>query len=81
MTRLEVPLTDAQLTALQQLAEKRHVSAPELAQEGVAKLIEAAAGDRDAVRRRARAAAGRFHSGCSDLSVRHDDYLAEDVQE
>lgn len=28
-------------------------------------------------RKRALAAAGRFHSGLSDLSVRHDDHLAD----
>jgi hypothetical protein len=29
------------------------------------------------LRKRALSAAGRFHSGTSDLSARHDDYLAE----
>jgi len=31
-------------------------------------------------RRRAIAAAGRFHSGASDISTKHDEYLAEVLQ-
>jgi len=33
------------------------------------------------VRRRAIAAAGRFHSGTGDLAARHDDYLTEAFSE
>lgn len=32
-------------------------------------------------RRRAIAAAGRFHSGASDISAKHDKYLVEAFQE
>lgn len=34
--------------------------------------------DREALIRRAVAAAGRFSSGLDDIGERHDDYLAED---
>jgi hypothetical protein len=78
MTQVEVPLTDAEMAALQRLARKRQVSVVELIKEGVAGLLQRPP-ERpdDEVRRRALAVAGRFRSGDRDLARNHDDYLAE----
>lgn len=77
MAQIEIPLSEEQMAALAELARKRHVSVPELVQEGVANLLRTAeACDGAEQRRRALAVAGRFRSGYGDLSRRHDDYLA-----
>jgi len=76
MTQIEVPLSEEQLSALRELARKRRVSVPDLVQEGVANLLQTSeGGDEAELRRRALAVAGRFRSGCGDLSRRHDDYV------
>ena len=81
MERLEIGLTEEQAAALRELASRRHVSVEELLQEEVAHLVGSAdaAGDEERWQR-ALAALGQFRSGTTDLSVRHDDYLAADVE-
>lgn len=82
MTRVEVPLDDAQMAALERVAKRRGVSVAALIQQEVAHLVERPMPEVDQERRlRARAAAGRFRSGQNDLSVRHDDHFAESINE
>jgi len=53
----------------------------ELIRRSVDNLIKSSAGvDREEMKRRAIAAAGQFHSGKTDISERHDDYLTEDFR-
>jgi hypothetical protein len=72
MIRTQVRLTEAQAQAL---------NASTAARQGVDHLIQQSASiDLVERRRRAIAAAGRFHSGRPDVAARHDDYLAEAYQ-
>jgi predicted transcriptional regulator len=81
MIRTQVQLTEEQVRALRNLASVRQVSVAELIRQSVDTLIRSS-GAIDAAerRRRAIAAAGRFHSGASDISAKHDEYLAEAFQ-
>jgi hypothetical protein len=78
MTRIEIPLADGQMAALEELARKRNTTPAGLLQEEVIKLLRSVdPGEWEERKRRALAAAGRFNSGCPDLARRHDDYLTE----
>jgi hypothetical protein len=64
--------------ALKSLAARRGVPVAELIRQSVDSFIRSSVGLDDLERRRrAMTAAGRFHSGKSDIAVNHDDYLAE----
>ena len=81
MIRTQVQLTEEQVRALRSLSSARRVSVAELIRQSVGVLIRSAREiDIEERRRRAIAAAGRFHSGASDISVKHDEYLAEAPQ-
>jgi len=78
MIRTQIQLTKQQANALKELAHRQHVSIAELTRQ----TIDYWLGTVDGVsirerRRRALAVVGRFRSGQSDISERHDDYLAE----
>ncbi|MDY7041489.1 MAG: ribbon-helix-helix domain-containing protein, partial [Chloroflexota bacterium] len=78
MIRTQIQLTEEQAQALKDLASTRRISVAELIRQGVDALIRTSGEiDVEERRRRAVAAAGRFHSGVSDISARHDEYLAE----
>ena len=76
MIRTQVQLTEQQHVRLRALAAERGSSISRLVREGVdnvlAQIELGAPSDRA---QRAIAAAGRFHSGRSDVARRHDDYL------
>lgn len=78
MAQIEVPFTDAEMAALEALANAQHVSVAELIRKRMSGLIVSAPRRTDAEQRAmARAFCGKFRSGCGDLAQRHDDYLAE----
>ena len=82
MIRTQIQLTEEQAKAIKTLAMKRNTSVAELIRRSVDELLQKAVGtDMAERRRRALAAAGRFHSGATDISTNHDDYLAEAYQE
>jgi Arc/MetJ-type ribon-helix-helix transcriptional regulator len=82
MIRTQIQLTEEQAKAIKTLAMKRNTSVAELIRRSVDELLQKAVGTDSAERRRrALAAAGRFHSGKTDISTNHDDYLAEAYQE
>ncbi len=82
MIRTQIQLTEEQARRLKALAAERGTSVAELVRQGVDDLLRRAAGpDMEEIRRRAIAVAGRFRSGCSDISTNHDEYLAEAYQE
>ena len=82
MIRTQIQLTEEQAKAIKTLAMKRNTSVAELIRRSVDELLQKAVGtDLTERRRRALAAAGRFHSGKTDISTNHDDYLAEAYQE
>ena len=81
MIRTQVQLTEEQAQALKNLASARQVSVAELIRQSVDTLIRSSGAiDAEERRRRAIAAAGRFRSGASDISAKHDEYLAEVLQ-
>lgn len=78
MLRKETRLTEEQVQALKWLASEQRISVAKLIRRAVEDLLrQSSALSRAEMKRRALAAAGRFRSGVRDLSVRHDDYLAE----
>lgn len=78
MVRTQIQLTEEQAIALKRLAAKRRISIARLVRQGVEVLLRSYAATSDEERRRrAIAVAGRFHSGQSDLSAKHDEHLAE----
>jgi hypothetical protein len=78
MVRTQVQLTEEQSRALKLISARQGRSVAELIRQSVDNLVRSQglveAKER---RRRAIAAAGRFRSGQTDLSVEHDRYLAE----
>lgn len=76
MKRTQIQLPDEDARALKELAAWRGVSMAQIIRDGVANLLVES--DHAGKRRRALALVGRFSSGESDISERHDDYLSED---
>ena len=78
MVRTQIQLTEKQAVALKRLAAKKRVSMAELIRVGVNKLLHSVETvSLEERRQRAIAMAGRFRSGRSDLSTKHDEHLAE----
>ena len=81
MIRTQVQLTQEQARTLKSLAAARKSSVADLIRQSIDHLIrQSATVDEAERRRRAIAAAGRFHSGQHDVSVEHDHYLARAYQ-
>ena len=81
MIRTQVQLTEKQARALRTLAKTRQSSVTGLIRQSIDQLIQHAGHAKDAERRRrAIAAAGRFHSGQSSISTEHDRFLTEAYQ-
>jgi len=78
MIRTQVQLTKDQVKSLKTLAAERQVSVAELVRQSVDHFVRLTRGiDVETQRRRAIAAAGRFHANRSDISTEHDQYLVE----
>jgi predicted Zn-dependent peptidase len=78
MIQTQIQLTEEQMEALEELAKRRNVSTIDLIREGIDNLLRSSAiSSKAELKQRALAVAGRFRSGLGDLSKRHDDYLAE----
>lgn len=78
MIRTQIQLTEDQVRSLKTLAAERQVSVAELIRQSVDHFVRLARGiDIETRRRRAIAAAGRFHADRSDISTEHDQYLVE----
>ena len=77
MARTQIILTDEQLAALRRLAAEQGVSLAEMVRRAVNRYLESRHGARGRARQRALSVVGRFASGCGDVAVEHDRYLAE----
>ena len=78
MIRTQIQLTEEQSEELKQLAAQEGKSVAELIRLAVDQLIRSRRPvDRQELRRRAIAVAGRFHSGDEVLSAEHDRYAAK----
>jgi hypothetical protein len=81
MIRTQIQLTELQAESLKAAAARRGVSMAELIRQSVDQLLEKTGEpSRKELRQRAAAAAGRFRSSAGDVSIRHDDYLADAVR-
>ena len=81
MYRTQVQLTESQVQALKDMSATQKKSMAELIRQAVDILLRSSGEiDREERKRRAIAAAGRFHSGLGDISTSHDDYLSEAYQ-
>ncbi len=78
MIRTQIQLTEEQAAQLKRLAAKKGASVAELIRNGVEVLLRSTGTVSPEERRqRAIAVAGRFHSGRSNLSIKHDNHLTE----
>jgi hypothetical protein len=78
MIRTQIQLTEEQAKALKKMAASRHLSSAELIRRAIDVMIKSGpAADPDERRKRAIEIAGRFSSGRSDVSRKHDKYLAD----
>ena len=79
MIRTQIQLTEEQSTRLHQVARQSGVSAAELIRRCLDRFLDSGAAAHVAAGSRLAGMeiVGRFHSGRSDISVRHDDYLDE----
>jgi hypothetical protein len=78
MIRTQVQLTQQQFAALKGLSRVENVSMAEL----IRRAVDLAIGSspipsRELRKQRALAVAGKFSSGSSDVSIRHDEYLTD----
>jgi len=81
MYRTQVQLTESQVRALKDMSATQNKSMAELIRQAIDILLRSSGEvDREERKRRAIAAAGRFHSGLGDFSTSHDDYLSEAYQ-
>jgi hypothetical protein len=83
MVRMQIQFTEPEVEALRREASERRVSISALVRMAVDEslLRQRPAVGLDERKRRAKAACGRFRSGLADVSVRHDDYFADSVDE
>jgi hypothetical protein len=77
MERIQVQLEEEQVEWLRAQSKIRGVSVAQLIREGVSFLQAGKDQHFEQRKRRSLAAIGRFASNATDVSERHDDYLAE----
>jgi len=78
MLRTQIQLTEDQSFLLKSLAAQRNISVSELIRQGIDFYLRSQKSlTLEERRANAVAAAGRYRSGKSDLSNRHDEHLAE----
>jgi RecA/RadA recombinase len=78
MVRTQIQLTEEQARALKKMAASRHLSSAELIRRAVDIMIKSGPGaDPEDRRKRALDIAGKFSSGKSDVSRKHDKYLVD----
>jgi hypothetical protein len=78
MVRTQVQLTKNQIESLRRLSAATGRSVADLVRQGVDQYLAARTQpDLEERRKRALRALGKFSSGVSDVSIRHDHYLAE----
>jgi hypothetical protein len=77
MKRMLIGFSDRQRERLRERANARHVSVARVVLDAVDQAYPDGAEQRRLAHLRSLAVVGRFHSGKSDISERHDDYLAE----
>lgn len=78
MIRTQIQLTEEQARDLRELAARENVSMAQLVRRAVDDLLQRSVTvSLNERRQRAMALVGQFRSGQSDVSEKHDEYLAE----
>ena len=78
MRRAQIQFTSDQLATLRRLSAEQQRSIADIVRESLDLYLRARLGrDREALVDRAKRAAGKYASGASDVSSRHDAYLAD----
>lgn len=78
MIRTQIQLTEEQHQALKELAASQKISMARLIRESVAQYLNTSeTKEMDELRQYAISIAGKYHSGHTDISINHDEYLAE----
>ena len=79
MIRTQIQLTEEQANRVKRIAAERQTSMAEVIRDSIDRMLATpeVAVPREERVRRARAAAGRFRSGCTDISAQHDRHLAQ----
>ena len=78
MVRTQIQLTQQQATSVKQAAAAANLSMADIVRRGLDLYLRTQAPLTTETRiQRARAVAGRFHSGMKDVSARHDVHLAK----
>ncbi len=76
MVRTQIQLTEEQMRAIKKMAASRHISGAALIRHAVDAMIKSdLSADFEERRKRAIEIVGKFRSGKSDVSKRHDEYL------
>ena len=83
MIRTQIQLTEEQAAALKRRAASTGVSMATLIREGVDRVLSDEGSSRRRLRQRALSVAGSFRDreGATDVSRRHDDYLADAIED
>jgi len=82
MVRTQIQLTNEQYQSLKRMAQVEGIPMAELVRRGVDKILKSSVAiSEEELRQSALEIAGRFHSGKKDLSDKHDDYLAEAIED
>jgi hypothetical protein len=78
MVRTQIQLTKDQVQAIKRIAAAQGISLAAVVRRAIDTMLRAApAEDREDQRKRALEIVGKFRSGKSDVSTRHDAHLAE----
>ncbi len=77
MIRTQIQLTKEQAAKLKKRAAAEGRSIADLVRDGVERVLEPAGGSRRERMKRAAQVFGKFRSGTTDLSARHDEHFAE----
>ena len=78
MVRTQIQLTQKQSISLKKISAVQHISMAEAIRQGVDLFLKNGSMSPEMRKKRALSISGKFHSKKTDLSSRHDKYLAED---
>ncbi|MBS4029549.1 MAG: hypothetical protein KGZ58_13050 [Ignavibacteriales bacterium] len=78
MITKQITLTEKEEEFLEKISHERKITVEEIIRQSINSLVQQTSmTDREELKKRALSLAGKYDSGLSDVSVHHDDYLAE----